>query len=261
MRVLAFVVLWRNVLTSKRRRVELSAMLTVCFLSFPLSFFLFFPPCLWKKAKEVSSLVLLLASVKPWFKSTEGKSRFVVLSWIFFHHEPSLSFLRTNETRPKTSNHHRPLLFIDSSYINAPNTHTYKMALSMQSALAGKQITVNKVSSKRYVYLIFAWWSYALNYDCPFFCFIQYALSFFGRDWEGKSMMASSSRCLYTHTHLSCLNSLRRHQNNTTVRSTRRSSKRPTCRKSSPRRPSLRPPPPRCSHRYVSFFFALLVSF
>ena len=42
----------------------------------------------------------------------------------------------------------------------------------------------------------------------------------------------------------------------TTVRSTRRSSKRPTCRKSSPRRPSLRPPPPRCSRRYVSFFFA-----
>ena len=69
-------------------------------------------------------------------------------------------------------------------------------------------------------------------------------------------MMASSSRCLYTHTHLSCLNALRRHQNNTTVRSTRRSSKRPTCRKSSPRRPSLRPPPPRCSRRYVSFFFA-----
>jgi len=30
------------------------------------------------------------------------------------------------------------------------------MALSMQSALAGKQITVNKVSSKRYVHLIFA---------------------------------------------------------------------------------------------------------
>jgi hypothetical protein len=76
--------------------------------------------------------------------------------WIFCHHEPSLSFLRTNEKLPKTSIHHRPLLFIDSSYINAPNTHTYKMALSMQSALAGKQITVNKVSSKRYVYLIFA---------------------------------------------------------------------------------------------------------
>jgi hypothetical protein len=104
--------------------------------------------------------------------------------WIFCHHEPSLSFLRTNEKLPKTSIHHRPLLFIDSSYINAPNTHTYKMALSMQSALAGKQITVNKVSSKRYVHLIFAWWSYALNYDCPFFCFIQYAL--FGRDWRGK---------------------------------------------------------------------------
>ena len=76
--------------------------------------------------------------------------------WIFCHHEPSLSFLRTNEKLPKTSIHHRPLLFIDSSYINAPNTHTYKMALSMQSALAGKQITVNKVSSKRYVHLIFA---------------------------------------------------------------------------------------------------------
>ena len=27
-------------------------------------------------------------------------------------------------------------------------------------------------------------------------------------------MMASSSRCLYTHTHLSCLNALRHHQNN-----------------------------------------------
>ena len=32
---------------------------------------------------------------------------------------------------------------------------------------------------------------------------------------EGKSMMASSSWCFYTHTHLSCLfNSLRHHQNN-----------------------------------------------
>ena len=94
------------------------------------------------------------------------------------------------------------------------------------------------------------------------FFFVLYStLSSLGEIEEGKSMMASSSRCLYTHTHLSCLNALRRHQNNTTVRSTRRSSKRPTCRKSSPRRPSLRPPPPRCSHRYVSFFFALLVSF
>ena len=82
----------------------------------------------------------------------------------------------------------------------------------MQSALAGKQITVNKVSSKRYVYLIFAWWSYALNYDCPFFCFI--VRSSLG-EIEGKSMMASSSWCFYTHTHLSCLfNSLRHHQNN-----------------------------------------------
>jgi hypothetical protein len=119
---------------------------------------------------------LLLAS-KPWFKSTEGKSRFVC--WIFFH-QPSLFC----EERKTTKN----IIIIgpffssfDSSYINAPNTHTYKMALSMQSALAGKQITVNKVSSKRYVYLIFAWWSYALNYDCPFFLF--YSTLFFGRDW------------------------------------------------------------------------------
>jgi len=152
-----------------------------------------------------------------------------------------------------------PLLVV--SFYLFHDVEAYKMALSMQSALAGKQITVNKVSSKRYVHLIFAWWSYALNYDCPFFLFYTVRSSSLGEIEEGKSMMASSSRCLYTHTHLSCLNALRRHQNNTTVRSTRRSSKRPTCRKSSPRRPSLRPPPPRCSHRYVSFFFALLVSF
>merc|ERR1712216_207930 len=36
-------------------------------------------------------------------------------------------------------------------YKRTQNTHTYEMALSMQSALAGKQITVNKVSSKRSV--------------------------------------------------------------------------------------------------------------
>ena len=84
----------------------------------------------------------------------------------------------------------------------------------MQSALAGKQITVNKVSSKRYVRLIFAWWSYALNYDCPFFVLYR-TLSSLGEIAEGKSMMASSSWCFYTHTHLSCLfNSLRHHQNN-----------------------------------------------
>ena len=155
------------------------------FSSLFLSFFLLFSSLFVKKGKgSFLPRVLLLASVvKPWFKSTEGKSRFVVLD---FFSPRTISFFFANERNTtKNSNHHRPLLFIDSSYINAPNTHTYKMALSMQSALAGKQITVNKVSSKRYVHLIFAWWSYALNYDCPFFCFIQ-SLFFFGRDWRGK---------------------------------------------------------------------------
>lgn len=263
MRVLAFVVLWRNVLTSKQTAScrALSKVITVSFPLFSSLLFPLFSSLLFVKKQFPPFLCCCWLLLNP--DSRAQRENQDLLFWIFFHHEWTISsfFFAKNETRPKTSNHHRPLLFIDSSYINAPNTHTYKMALSMQSALAGKQITVNKVSSKRYVYLIFAWWSYALNYDCPFFCFMQYALFFFGRDWEGKSMMASSSRCLYTHTHLSCLNALRHHQNNTTVRSTRRSSKRPTCRKSSPRRPSLRPPPPRCSHRYVSFFFALLVSF
>ena len=92
MRVLAFVVLWRNVLTSKRRRVELSAMLTVCFLSFLLSFFLFFPLCV-KKGKGSFPLVcccwLLL---NP--DSRAQRENQDLLFWIFFHHEPSLSFLR-----------------------------------------------------------------------------------------------------------------------------------------------------------------------
>ena len=181
MRVLAKVVLWRNVLTSKQT-ASCRALSNVNCL-FPLFSSLLFPlfSSLFVKKGKGSFLpcVLLLASVKPWFKSTEGKSRFVVLD--FFSPRTISFFFAKKETRPKTSNHHRPLLFIDSSYINAPNTHTYKMALSMQSALAGKQITVNKVSSKRYVHLIFAWWSYALNYDCPFFCFIQYALLLWAR--------------------------------------------------------------------------------
>ena len=157
MRVLAKVVLWRNVLTSKQT-ASCRALSNVNCL-FPLFSSLLFPlfsSLFVKKGKGSFPLVcccwLLL---NP--DSRAQRENQDLLFWIFFHHEPSLSFLRTNETRPKTSNHHhRPLLFIDSSYINAPNTHTYKMALSMQSALAGKQITVNKVSSKRYVHLIFA---------------------------------------------------------------------------------------------------------
>lgn len=174
---------WR---ANKRRRVELSAMLTVSFplfssLLFPLFSSLFvqkgkrkFPPLCW--------CWLLL---NPDSRAQRENQDLLCLD---FFSPRTISFFFANErnTTKNNSNHHRPLLFIDSSYINAPNTHTYKMALSMQSALAGKQITVNKVSSKRYVYLIFAWWSYALNYDCPFFCFIQYALFFFGRDWRGK---------------------------------------------------------------------------
>jgi len=78
----------------------------------------------------------------------------IKICWIFFSTKPSLFTL---EERKTTKN----IIIIGpffspSSHINAPNTHTYKMALSMQSALAGKKITANKVSSKRYVSLIFA---------------------------------------------------------------------------------------------------------
>ena len=145
MRVLA-VVLWRNVLTSG---VSCRALLcnNCLFSSLFFSFFLFFPPpC----EEEVSAFLLL--ALNP--DSRAQRENQDLLSWIFFH-QPSLFC----EERKTTKN----IIIIgpffssfDSSYINAPNTHTYKMALSMQSALAGKQITVNKVSSKRYVYLIFA---------------------------------------------------------------------------------------------------------
>ena len=156
MRVLAKVVLWRNVLTSKQT-ASCRALSNVNCL-FPLFSSLLFPlfsSLFVKKGKGSFPLVcccwLLL---NP--DSRAQRENQDLLFWIFFHHEPSLSFCEERNTTKNIKNHHRPLLFIDSSYINAPNTHTYKMALSMQSALAGKQITVNKVSSKRYVYLIFA---------------------------------------------------------------------------------------------------------
>ena len=159
MRVLAFVVLWRNVLTSKRRRrVELSAMLTVSFPLFSSLLFPLFSSSLFVKKERQRKfpppLCCCWLLLNP--DSRAQRENQDLLFWIFFHHEPSLSFCEERNTTKNIKNHHRPLLFIDSSYINAPNTHTYKMALSMQSALAGKQITVNKVSSKRYVYLIFA---------------------------------------------------------------------------------------------------------
>ena len=114
------------------------------------SFFLFFPPpC----EEEVSAFLLL--ALNP--DSRAQRENQDLLSWIFFH-QPSLFCEERKKRPPKTSNHHRPLLFIVRFviYKRTQNTHTYKMALSMQSALAGKQITVNKVSSKRYVRLIFA---------------------------------------------------------------------------------------------------------
>ena len=149
MRVLA-VVLWRNVLTSGvscRALNRNNCLFSSLFFS---SFFLFFPPpC----EEEVSAFLLL--ALNP--DSRAQRENQDLLSWIFFH-QPSLFCEERKKRPPKTSNHHRPLLFIVRFviYKRTQNTHTYKMALSMQSALAGKQITVNKVSSKRYVYLIFA---------------------------------------------------------------------------------------------------------
>ena len=149
MRVLA-VVLWRNVLTSGvscRALNRNNCLFSSLFFS---SFFLFFPPpC----EEEVSAFLLL--ALNP--DSRAQRENQDLLSWIFFH-QPSLFCEERKKRPPKTSNHHRPLLFIVRFviYKRTQNTHTYKMALSMQSALAGKQITVNKVSSKRYVRLIFA---------------------------------------------------------------------------------------------------------
>ena len=149
MRVLA-VVLWRNVLTSGvscRALNRNNCLFSSLFFS---SFFLFFPP----PCEEEGSAFLLLA-LNP--DSRAQRENQDLLSWIFFH-QPSLFCEERKKRPPKTSNHHRPLLFIVRFviYKRTQNTHTYKMALSMQSALAGKQITVNKVSSKRYVRLIFA---------------------------------------------------------------------------------------------------------
>ena len=156
MRVLAKVVLWRNVLTSKQT-ASCRALSNVNCL-FPLFSSLFFPSFFLlvcaKRQRKFPPLCCCWLLLNP--DSRAQRENQDLLFWIFFHHEPSLSFLRRTKHDQKHQNHHRPLLFIDSSYINAPNTHTYKMALSMQSALAGKQITVNKVSSKRYVHLIFA---------------------------------------------------------------------------------------------------------
>ena len=144
MRVLA-VVLWRNVLTSG---VSCRALLcnNCLFSSLFFSFFLFFSPC---EKKGNCCCWLLNPDSRA---QRENQDLFV--GFFFTNH----LFFAKNEKRPKTSFIIIGPFFssFDSSYINAPNTHTYKMALSMQSALAGKQITVNKVSSKRYVYLIFA---------------------------------------------------------------------------------------------------------
>ena len=112
MRVLAKVVLWRNVLTSKQTASCRALSNNCLFSSLFFSFFLFFSPC---EKKGNCCCWLLNPDSRAWWENQD-------LLLDFF--SPTISFLRRTKNDQK-HHHHRPLLFIVRFVIYKRTQYTY----------------------------------------------------------------------------------------------------------------------------------------